>query len=174
MNRKELLDKCDEVTLLWMDKQAKLESFIQKWLNGETQMSNESVQQLVNKTTEQIEQLKTQSEQLFTEYRRVAQEEEMRKNAVIAVRHNFNTSPDEIIITGGVLASNASESHLEGRVKTSEELELEKQQLLAQVRTKVVNKQISLAQASQMAQQINIAYGTNQNLDQDNVHSMKR
>ena len=173
MSRDELLVKYDEIISLWMDKEAKLESFIQKWLNGETQISNETMQQLVDKTTEQIEQLKAQSEQLLIEYKRVVQEEEMRKYAIIAVRHNFNTSPEEVIITGGVLSSNANESHLEGRHKTNEELELEKQQLLAQVREKVMDKQISLAQASQMSQQINTAYGTNQNFDQEIVHSSR-
>ncbi len=90
---------------------------------------------------------------------RITQEEAAKRNAVISVRSNFGISPDEIIITGGVLSSNANESHLEGRYKTPEELEDERTQLLAGVREKVTTKEISLSEASNLAQKINIAYG---------------
>ena len=160
MTREELLNKSDEFTIAWMDKQAKLDNYVQSWLNGEVQMSVDGVQQLVDSTTEQIEQLKTQASKFHVEYMRMTQEEAMRRNAVITVRHNFCVSPDEVIITGGILSPSANESHLTGRNKTLEELEDERTQLLASVREKTMKKEISLADASKLAHNINMAYST--------------
>lgn len=174
MTREELLNKSDELTLAWMDKQSKLDNYVQRWLDGEVQMSVEGVQQLVDGATQQIEQLRTQATQFQSEYMRITQEESMRRNAVISVRHNFGVSPDEIIITGGTLSSNANESHLTGRNKTPEELEDERTQLLANVREKAMKKEISLAEASKLVQNINIVYG-NLSYDQKNTQGgMKR
>ena len=168
MSTLDLLNKYAELTEAWMDKQAKLDNYVQQWLNGETQMSSEGVQQLVDKANEQIEQLKVSASQAQAEYLRITQEEAMRKNAIGSVRHNFSTSTDEIIITGGVLSSNANESHLNGREKTSEELEQERQQLLSNIKTKVMSKEITLAEASKLAQDVNMAYGVNAEVFQEN------
>ena len=174
MTRLELLNKSDELTTAWMDKQAKLDNYVQRWLNGEVQMGVEGMQQLVDNASQQIEQLKSQAAQFQKEYMKVAEEEAMRKNAVISVRNNFGVSPDEIIITGGVLSSNANESHLEGRNKTPEELEIEKMQLLASVREKVTKKEISLAEASNLVQKINIAYNSTLYEQENTQGEMKR
>ena len=174
MTREELLNKSDELTLAWMDKQAKLDNYVQRWLNDEVQMSAEGVQQLVDSATQQIEQLRTQATQFQSEYMRITQEEAMRRNAVISVRHNFGVSPDEMIITGGVLSSNANESHLTGRNKTPEELEDERTQLLASVREKAMKKEISLAEASKLAQNINIAYGSSSYEQENTQGGMKK
>lgn len=175
MSNMDLLNKYAELTEAWMDKQAKLDNYVQRWLNGEVQMSSEGVQQLVDSATEQIEQLKAQAEQCDKEYLRITQEEAMKKNAVISVRHNFGTSPNELVITGGVLSTNANESHLTGRQKTAEELEFERTQLLANIREKVMKKEISLAEASKLSQDINVAYGVNTEVVQENTQGgMKR
>ncbi len=174
MTREELLNKSDELTLAWMDKQAKLDNYVQRWLDGEVQMSSEGVQQLIDSATQQIEQLKAQATQFQSEYMRITQEETMRKNAVISVRHNFGVSPDEIIITDGVLSSNANESHLDGRSKSPEELEDERTQLLARVREKTMKKEISLSEASRLANDINIAYGKSSYNQENTQGGMKR
>ena len=175
MSHMDLLNKYAELTETWMDKQAKLDNYVQRWLNGEVQMSSEGVQQLVDSATEQIEQLKAQAEQCDKEYLRITQEEAMKRNAVISVRHNFGTSPDELVITGGVLSTNASESHLTGRQKTAEELEFERTQLLANIRERVMRKEISLAEASKLSQDVNVAYGVNSEVVQENTQGgMKR
>lgn len=54
MSTLELLNKYAELTSAWMDKQAKLDNYVQRWLNGEVQMSSEGVQQLVDSATEQM------------------------------------------------------------------------------------------------------------------------
>lgn len=104
--------------------------------------------------------MKIQSDEFFNEYKRVKREEEIRKSAVESVRYNFNISPDEIIITDGVLSTNASDSHLIGRGKTAEELENERMRLLALIKEKVVRRQISLIEASKLLQDVNVAYNT--------------
>ena len=76
-----------------------------------------------------------------------------------SVKSQFGVSPDEMVITGGVLSSNASESHLTGRNKTPEELEADRQYALAEIRTRVANKEISLAEASKLKNDVNLAYG---------------
>ena len=174
MTREELLNKSDKLTLAWMDKQAKLDNYVQRWLDGEVQMSAEGVQQLVDSATQQIEELRTQATQIQSEYMRITQEEAMRRNAVISVRHNFGVSPDQMILTGGVLSSNANESRLTGRNKTLEELEAERTQLLASVREKAMKKEISLAEASKLAQNINIAYGSSSYEHENTQGGMKR
>ena len=171
MEKMELLNKYAELTDAWMDKQAKLDSYVEKWLNGEVQMSSEGVQQLVDSANEQIEQLKEAANQAQSEYLRITNEEAMRKNAVTSVKNRFGVSPDEIIITGGVLSSNANESHLTGRQKTSEELAYEREQILRDIKAKVMRKEISLAEASRLAQDVNVAYGANLETPMENTQS---
>lgn len=150
------------------DKEAKMESFVQKWLNDESEINNESMQQLLDSVTEQVAELKRQAEAAWKEYKELDSEISLRQNAVYSVRTNLGVSPDEIVITGGVLSPNASESHLIGRSKTYEELELDRKIALAKIRTKVATKEITLAQASKLKNDINIAYGYSQPVENQN------
>ena len=50
------------------DKEAKMESFVQKWLNDESEINNESMQQLLDSVTEQVAELKRQAEAAWKEY----------------------------------------------------------------------------------------------------------
>lgn len=174
MSSLDLLNKYAELTEAWMDKQAKLDNYVQQWLDGMTQMSAEGVQQLVDNATQQIEQLKVFANQAQTEYLRITQEEVMKKNAVRSVKHNLGTSPDELVITGGLLSSNAKNSHLTARQKTLEELELERSQLLANIKSKVMSKEITLSEASKLAQDVNVAYGINIQVEQENTQGGMR
>ena len=169
MEKIELLNKYAELTETWMDKQAKLDKYIERWLSGEVQMSSEGVQQLVDSANEQIEQLKEAANQAQSEYLRITNEEAMRKNAVTSVKNRFGVSPDEIIITDGVLSSNANESHLTGRQKTPEELAYEREQLLSDIKSRVMRKEISLTEASKLAHDVNAAYGVNLETSMENT-----
>ncbi len=169
MEKIELLNKYAELTETWMDKQAKLDKYIERWLSGEVQMSSEGVQQLVDSANEQIEQLKEAANQAQSEYLRITNEEAMRKNAVTSVKNRFGVSPDEIIITDGVLSSNANESHLTGRQKTPEELAYEREQLLSDIKSRVMRKEISLTEASKLAHDVNAAYGVKLETSMENT-----
>ncbi len=66
-------------------------------------------------------------------------------------------------------------SHSTGRQKTAEELEFERTQLLASIREKAMKKEISLAEASKLSQDVNVAYGVNTEVVQENTQGgMKR
>ena len=66
-----------------------------------------------------------------------------------------------MVITGGILSSNANESYLTGRDKTAEELEIDRQVALAALREKVVRKEVSLMEASQLKSDIENYYKRN-------------
>lgn len=173
MEKNELLNKWNELTNTWTDKEAKLESFIQKWLDDDSILSNESVQHVVDTTTEQIEQLKTMANEAINSYTKICHDDALReerlKVAKSNVRKEFQTSPDELIINGGILSSNASETHLIGRQKTEEELEQERQSLIAEIRSRVANKQLTLAEASKLKDNVNCSYNySQQNQDMEN------
>ena len=169
------LNKYAELTEAWSDKQAKLDRYVERWLKGEVQMSSDQIQQLMDSTNEQIEQLKAAADQAQSNYVRAINEEAMRRNAVSSVRNRFGVSPNEVIITGGVLSSNASESHLIGREKSEEELQQEREKLLNDIKLKVMQKEITLAEASKMSQDVNIAYGlSNETTLEIDKHEMTR
>ena len=118
---------------------------------------------MVDTVNAQIEELKAQANSVNNEYMKICMEESLEeqglKSAKMSVRFNLGFSPDEPIITGGVISSNAAESHLIGRQKTQEELAFEREDALAEIRTRVANKQITLAQASKLKNDVDIAYG---------------
>lgn len=158
MDTMELLTKYAQLTETWMEKEAKLEVYIENWLDDKLDASLEQMEQFVNNERQQIEQLKKQSEQVQAEYLRIKQEEAMRKHANDVVRKEFGTTPGEVIITGGVLSSNPRESHLIGRTKTKEELVQEKEQFLSNIKSRVISKEITLAEASKLSHEVKIAY----------------
>lgn len=114
----------------------------------------------------QIEELKNLRDMANMAYVKFCEEEELRKLGIISskknVQNQFGTNLDEIIITGGVFSSNANESHLTGRNKTPEELEADRQSALAEIRNRVINKEITLVEASKLKNDINLAYGYGQ------------
>ena len=59
-------------------------------------------------------------------------------------------------IVGGVLSSDAAQSHLIAEEKTKEQMDIEKKQMLDTLKLKVRNGEISLAQASEMLKKINL------------------
>ena len=77
------------------------------------------------------------------------------------LRFQLGVDTDKMVITGGILSSNANESHLTGRDKTPEELEINRQIALTALREKVVKKEVSLAEASQLKNDIENYYGKN-------------
>lgn len=169
MTKEELLKKWDELTTAYLEKEAQLESFVQKWLNEESNMSNKSMELLIDNTNVLIDKMKKEADSTIKQYNQIVEEEQLRKEQLesskMIIKNQFGFSPDEIIITGGVLSSNANESHLIGRSKTNEELEAEKQAALAEIRHRTSTKQISLSEASQLKNQVNTAYNYKQDIN---------
>ena len=61
-------------------------------------------------------------------------------------------------IVGGVLSSDATQSHLIAEKKTEEQMNIEKKQMLDSLKLKVRNGEISLAQASEIVSKINLSF----------------
>lgn len=162
MNKDDFLKKYDELTMAYQDKEAKLEVEVQKWLNGSSSLSDTSMEQLIETVNNQVEELKTLASRVMDEYLRISKEEMELKEGLLsaktAVKTFLDTSLDEMVITDGVLSSNASESHLVGREKTLEEKEKDKQAALAEIRNKVANKEITLSEASKLKNDVELIY----------------
>lgn len=157
----ELLEQANE-------KEAKLEAFVQNWLNGNSEMSSEVLEKLIIKVNDQIAQMRFEAEKYKIEFDRLSKEEKLQQeqlqssNALkMRLRDMIGVDTSSIVITGGFLSSNANESHLIGREKTAEEIELDKQIALSTLREKVAKKEITLAQASQLKNDIENSYVIN-------------
>lgn len=137
----------------------KIENFVKKWINGETSLSNESIQQTVEKGYERLETLKKQVESLENSLSLYDKKENAKKMTDISVQHHLGERPTNMNIVGGVLSSNANESHLVAKQKSPEQLKQEKNQMLANIKTKVQSGEISLTEASKLTHDVNTAFG---------------
>ena len=142
----------------YSDEKAKLDSLIQQWLNNELDISADEIQKTIDAKNNEIDELKSLADTYLSEYKKITEEKAKRKHAIYTVRNTFGVSPEALIITGGTLSDNKDESHLEGRVKTTEELELEKKNILNELKTKIMAKELTLAEASNIKNKIEIAY----------------
>lgn len=158
INKKELYSKYLNAINERNELQNRIEDLTEQWKNGETALSSQLVQQAIEKGYERLEILKKNEEQLHFAYESTCQKEKNKKYADISIQHFLGVSPTDLKITGGVLSSVASESHLIGETKSAEELSLEKQHLLGKLKKKVLNKEITLEQASKLANDINTSY----------------
>lgn len=162
MSKDELLNKYSEIIDAINEKEAKLEGYVNKWLNGESTLSSNSVESLIDTVNQQLEQMRKEAETYLNEFYKISEEEHLKEQQLfsskIALKSKLDIDVDTMVITGGVLSSNASESHLIGREKTAEEIELDKQIALATLREKVAKKEIPLAEASKLKNNIEMAY----------------
>ena len=136
----------------------KINEYIEKWKNGETALSTKSVEQAIEKGYERLEDLKRIEESIHQDLVQMSALEEQKESADIGIRNVFGEAPTDMNIVGGVLSSNASESHLIAEKKTNEQMSLEKQQMLDQLKEKVKSGELSLAQASEMSAKINSSF----------------
>ena len=168
MNKYECWNRCCELLEEANEKEAKLEAYVQKWLSGESVLSSDSMEQTIVTVNNQISQIRGEAEKLKLEFDRLSKKEKLQdvqlessKTAEMRLRYQLGVGTDKMVITGGVLSSNANESHLIGRDKTKEELEMDRQLALTILREKVAKKEVSLAQASQLKNDIESYYGKN-------------
>ena len=68
--------------------------------------------------------------------------------------------PDALVITGGVLSPNASESHELGHLKTKEELEVELEWALNEIKRKRMANELSLSEASKLKNDVELVYNS--------------
>jgi len=136
----------------------RINNHIEKWKNGETTFSTDIVEKIVEKGYERLEDLKKIEEELHQDFVQISSLEEQKKHADIGIRHVFGQTPSNLKIVGGVLSSDATQSHLIAEEKTKEQMDIEKKQMLDTLKLKVRNGEISLAQASEMLKKINLSF----------------
>lgn len=158
MNRNDIYKEYIKALNERIELESKIENFVEKWKNGETFFSNKSIQQTMEKGYERLDALKKQVESLEISLSMYDQKENDKKIADISIQHHLGKRPTNMNIVGGILSSNANESHLIAETKSFEQLEQEKNQLLANVESKVQSGEISLAKASKLIEDINTAY----------------
>lgn len=159
MNRNEIYKEYLKALNERVELESKIEDFVEKWKNGETSLSNELIQQTMEKGYERLETLKKQVESLEASLNLYDQKENDKKMANISVQHHLGERPTNMNIVGGVLSSNANESHLVAEQKSLEQLEQEKNQMLSNIKLKVQSGEISLAEASKLTHDVNTAFG---------------
>ena len=168
MDKWEYINKYCELVDQANEKEAKLEAHVQKWLAGESALSSDTMENTIVQVNEQVAKMRSEAEKYKMEFDRISKEEHLQqeqlessKSAEMRLRFQLGVDTDKMVITGGVLSSNANESHLIGREKTPEEIELDKQIALSTLREKVAKTEITLAQASQLKNDIANYYGMN-------------
>ena len=118
----ELLDQANE-------KEAKLEAFVQNWLNGNSGMASEVLEQSIIKVNDEIAQMRSEAEKYKIEFDRLSKEEKLQQEQLqssnaskMRLKYMLGVDTSSIVINGGVLSSNANESHLIGREKTADRI----------------------------------------------------
>lgn len=159
MFSKELYDKYIEVMNARIELENKEEEIIEKWKNGSITLSTESVEKVIEKGHARIEALKENEKMLHEDFLKMDLLEEQKKSADITLRTIFDKAPTDMKIVDGVLASNAKDSHLVGEKKTPEEMSTDKQEMLNNLKQRVMNGEISLEQASELSAKINSSFG---------------
>lgn len=137
----------------------KIEKLMEQWVKGEITLSSISIQQAVDKGYERLENLKQLEESLHQEYLEQITKDNAKSSADNYLGYHNNMRPSSAVITGGVLSSDASKSHLTSRSKTKEELEMEMQQQLNAIQMKHQNGELSLEEATKLMEAMNTSYG---------------
>jgi|BioPla2DNA2_1021312.scaffolds.fasta_scaffold46680_2 hypothetical protein len=163
MTKDDILRKWDGLAEICNAKKDQLALMTNDWLQDHIEMSVEQYEQEATKLNQEIDGLEAMMNQLIAEHTKMcveeARKEQELKTSKAMVMNQFGANPDEIKVTGGVLSSNAADSHLIGIAKTSEQLEQERQSLLSRIKDQVMKKAITLGEASQWKHYINTAYG---------------
>lgn len=166
MDKYEYYNKYCDLLKQAEEKEAKLEVLIQKWLAGEGDVNSNIMNRLITSVDEQITKIRDEAQNCKLEYERLFEEEQLQeqketyaKESEMRLRYQLGIEISKMVIDGGILSSNSSESQLLGRDKTPEELEMDKEIVMNVLREKVSKKEIDLAQASQLKSDIEAYYG---------------
>ena len=136
----------------------KINDFITKWQEGNNTLSTKEVENIVEKGYERLEALKKREEELHEAYQKQEELEKNIQSSSISIEHQLNTRPTKLNITGSVLSSDATKSHLTAEPKTEEELHKDKENLLNKLKEKVIKGEITRETASKLIADINTIY----------------
>ena len=158
MFSKELYDKYIKTMNDRIELENKENEIIEKWKNGSITLSTESVEKIIEKSHERLENLKESEKALHEDFLKMLILEEQKVSNDTALRTTFGQASSDMKIIDGVLASNAKDSHLVAEKKIYEEMDLDKQDMLSTLKQRVMNGEISLEQASELSSKINSSF----------------
>lgn len=158
MNSTQLYQKYLEVQKTKTELENNIETLTKKWQNKETTLTTEQIEAVIQKGYEKLENLKRIEQNLHEEFISLSESEEKKRHADIHLQQTFGKSPSDISINDGVLSSNSKESYLKGEIKTENDMELERDEMLADVKRRVQNQEITLQEASKLVNDIKTSY----------------
>lgn len=124
--------------------------------------SSEEIDLMIKKKFDEEEALRKKANSCYKQYSDIIalerKETEKLLGEGIAIKNRLGVDTNDIVITGGVLSKNASESHLIGREKTIDELYQDKELALTEIKIRVRNKELSLNEASELKQEVEHFY----------------
>lgn len=158
MTSKELYERYLEALKKRYELENKISDYIERWKNGETALSTKLVEETLDKGYERLEELRQLEQRLHQAFISTEKSEKEKETADTLLRAELGQAISNTNIVGGVLSKNASESHLIGEEKTAEQLEQEKNQMLANIKSKVKSGELTLAEASKLVSAANTSY----------------
>ena len=145
-NRKRILEERIE------DKKQEIELYEDSDIPKE--FKNAKIKELFEEIDKRERVLNEVNEAIFNIEKAMSDEQAQKKAVIDEARKNIKSKlgidPFEMVITGGTLSSNASESHLEGHLKTKEELETEMEWGKNKIKEMCLEGKISRPDASKL------------------------
>lgn len=138
-----------------------LKAFIDKYKGKNSGFRQTQIDDAINKGYQRLSEMKQKEDILKEQYDREIAKTENKQAFVTCIHHYLGVMPSEYETTDGVLSSNASDSHLNAKRKTDEQLSGEGIALLAAVSSKVKKGEIPLSVASKLIKDIGDFFGTN-------------
>ena len=158
MSSSELYNKLCETSEMTFSLQNRLDEYIEKYQKGELVLSDAQVEQIIEKSEKRIADLLDLVTNIRKDMNEMYRLEKKKAADDNVLRSRMGEAPTNLKEIGAVISSNADESHLIMEKKSAEQLENEKFQMLSDLREKVKNGEISLAEASNLNSRINSSY----------------
>ncbi len=132
----------------------KINEYIEMWKKGEISLSTEQVEQIIEKSNERLEYLKSVEELIHNDFMQMSNLEERKKLEDAGISSALGHAPTNINNAGGILSPDASKSHFVAEKKTPEQLNLEKQKMKKEIKEKLISNKITLAQAMDLSKKV--------------------
>ncbi len=148
MNSLELLKEYDKCTEEWMDKEAKLANFIEKWLYKEIDMPVMEAQEVFNTAIKQVEEKRLEANQTLSKY---------------LITKNKEVSGDYLSTSISYLAKQHGKDTIKPFVEKENmtQSEIERGRQLYNIKLRVMRKEIDIPKAAELLKVVNDTYGVN-------------
>jgi len=145
---KNWLEKAENIA----EREAKLEEFIQDWIDNKIPLRDEQIQQTIDDVNSTLDFMKKQADALIKDYYIASKAEVLRKKGLTLSKSDetsFDINIDALEIFDKILSSNIEEeSNLKVKEKTLEEITAERDDAYAKLRSDIASKAVTLEEAS--------------------------